>query len=137
MFTKIKEPLAIQKFLRSCDPRGALKRAAEKWKLNVREFGNLAQLDYRIFDSPFGVQEVEECRGIIFEKPAWNIVAFPFYRFYNATEPHAEKIALSGAVLCEKLDGTLMFTYPYQGQIYVATRGSIRADGPVMFAVLI
>jgi hypothetical protein len=131
MGTTIKEPLAIQKFLRSCDPRGALERAAEKWSLNVREFGNLAQLDYRIFNSPSGVQEVEECRGLILEMPAWNIVAFPFYRFYNATEPCAEKIALKDAMLCEKLDGTLIFAYPYQGEMHVATRGSITADGPV------
>lgn len=123
--------LEIQKFLRACSPLSAVRRAAEKWGLNVCEEGDLVQFTYSMIDSPRGVPEVEECRGLILCKPTWDIVAYPFRRFYNVTEPQAVKIPLEFGTLLEKLDGTLMMTYAYGGTTFVATKGRIFADGPV------
>lgn len=122
--------LEIQKFLRSHSPKSALSKAAEKFKLDVSEEGDLVQLNYGM-DSPRGIPETDECRGLILEKPSWRLVAYPFYRFYNAHEGFAASLDLNTSSLMEKLDGTLITMYPYKGEIKVATRGMVFAHGSV------
>lgn len=123
--------LAIQEFLRSHNPKSALRHAAEEWHIQAAEEGDLALLNYNQFDSPKGVQEVEECRGLILRKPSWDVVAMPFYRFYNAGESQAAHINIPTATLQEKLDGSLVTLYRHNGQWHVSTRGTVSASGNV------
>ncbi len=121
--------LAIQKFLREQHPNTAIKKAVEKFGIDVSEQDDLVQLNYGI-DSP-RVQETNECRGLILKKFTWDIVAYPFYRFFNHTEGHAAKCNLDSSVLFQKLDGSLLIVYPHNGTINVATRGMMFAHGTV------
>lgn len=123
--------LAIQEFLRSHNPKSAVRHAVEKWNLEVEEVDDLVLLNYHQFKSPQGVREVEECRGLILERPSFRVVARGLYRFYNAGEPHAASFPLERGTLQEKRDGSILTVYKYRGQWHVATRGKIFAEGPV------
>ena len=117
--------LAIQRYLRA----NSLQAAVDEWAFRVQEHGSLVQLNYSS-DSSLGVQEIEECRGLILSKPDWDVVAYPFYRFYNEGESYAACPDLSSSVLLEKLDGSLITLYwnPELKDWCVATRGTILAD---------
>lgn len=123
--------LKIQEFLRAQDPRSAIRKAVEKWGLEVNESEYLVQLNYSQIDSPKGVVEAEECRGLILEKLTWNVVSYPFRRFYNHSEGHAAKVNLNSSVLFEKVDGSLIELYHYKDKWRVATRGRLDASGSV------
>jgi len=100
-------------------------------KVSTDTYG-LVQLNYTV-DSPKSPAACE-CRGLIIDSGKdWEVVAFPFYRFFNEHEGHAAAVDLSRATLQEKLDGSLMILYwhPYLNNWQVATRGKILADGQV------
>jgi RNA ligase len=122
--------LAIQKYLRE----KGLDAAVEAFKLEVNKDGSLVQLNYGMFESPRESQECCECRGLILDSARdFEVVAFPFYRFFNEGEGPAAKIDLANAVLQEKRDGSLLqlFWHPYRQCWQPATRGRILADGTV------
>lgn len=119
--------LAIQVFLRHY----GLKAALERFSLKATEGPDgLFSLNYT-GDSPKGVPEAEECRGLVLRAPSWDVVAYPFYRFYNNGDPAARHPRLAKAVLWEKRDGTLCTMYLDGGEWQVATRGMPTAAGPV------
>ncbi len=125
--------LRIQKYLRE----HSLAEAVNTFALSATESGNLVSLNYSMTDKR-GVPESEECRGLVLEKGTWNVVAYPFYRFYNAHEvPYAwtfnnwDPAYLGNGVLLQKLDGTMCTMYFYDGTWRVATRSRAFADGDV------
>lgn len=107
-----------------------LDAAVNKWSLKTYAEGDLLQLNYHMIDSPTGIKEVDECRGLIVDAEDFDPIAFAFNRFYNQGEPHAAKINLETSQLFDKLDGTLIIVYCYNGW-KVATRGRPLADGNV------
>lgn len=123
--------LAIQKFLKA-KGHDALSKAIERFKIDIyNEDPELIVLNYHMIESPRGIQEVEECRGLVLERKTWNVVAYPFYRFYNQHEkPYAAKVNMENSVLFEKRDGTLCTLYYYDGW-KVATRSRPMAEGQV------
>ena len=124
--------LNIQKYLRSGKTLSDLEN---ELAINARrhtQYPNLVSLKYNQIDSPRNHPIVNECRGVILdENNDWNVVAFPFYRFFNADEGHAADIDWDTAVVQEKLDGSLICMYPYDGYWEVATSGSADAGGNV------
>jgi hypothetical protein len=78
---------------------------------------------------------VRQARGIILDEfDNWNVVAYPFNRFFNYGETGVDKIDWNTAQVQEKLDGSLLILYNYlgrSGEWMVATRGSIEATGNV------
>ena len=125
---RMKHKLKIQKFLRE----NSLVAAVEKWNLKVSEEGNLVQLNYNMIDSPRGVSECDECRGLILDRSNdWAVVAYPFRRFYNIGETQAVIPDLKTSVLWEKMDGTLINLFFWDGEWRVSTRGMPFANGPV------
>lgn len=96
------------------------------------KYHNLVQFTYDSIEAPKNDPMVKECRGLILdENNDWEIVAFPFTRFFNSHEPNADKIDWSTAKVQEKVDGTLIIMYFYDHHWRVATRGSCDASGPV------
>jgi hypothetical protein len=96
------------------------------------QYPNLVQFSYDQIESPKDHPIVRECRGIILDSANnWNVVAYPFNRFFNYGEPCADKIDWSTARVQEKVDGSLIIMYYYDGKWHVATRGSIGASGTV------
>lgn len=93
---------------------------------------NLVQLKYNQIESPMGEPLVRQCRGIILdEADNWNCVARPFDKFFNYGEGHAATIDWNTARVTEKLDGSLIILYCYNGEWEVATSGMPDARGEV------
>lgn len=129
--------LEIVKYLRSFEsPDEAIDQIKEKYGIHVnshKDYPNLKQFKYDQINSPMKKQLVQEARGIILDSDNdWNIVAYPFNRFFNYSEGRADKINWSSANVLEKVDGSLMFMYFYNGKWEVASSGLPDASGEVL-----
>ena len=125
--------LYIQELLRTgIDPEILTK---EPYFLSVKQhpdYPELYQFTYNMIDSPKGDPLVNQCRGLILNsQDNWNVIAYPFNRFFNEGEFHADPIDWNSARVQEKVDGTLIIMYWYDGEWQIATRGSPNASGPV------
>ena len=102
-------------------------------KINRHErFPNLVLIKYNQLFSPMNEPIVRECRGLILDEAAdWSVVSHPFDKFFNAGEPNAAPIDWMTARVFEKLDGSLMSLYFYDGQWQVASSGRPDASGPL------
>lgn len=71
-----------------------------------------------------------QCRGLIVHQDTSEVLARPFPKFFNHTEPLAPVIELDEKVLVtDKVDGSLGILYPTgDGGWAVATRGSFMSD---------
>ena len=122
--------LQIQKQIRE----HGLDAIVEKYLLSKRshsKYPNLHLLKYDIF-SPMGEKAVQECRGIILdEKDDWKVVCRTLDKFFNLHEGHAAQIDWVTARVLEKLDGSLVQMYWYDGEWQFATSGSPDAGGLV------
>jgi tRNA splicing ligase len=80
-------------------------------------------------DSPMSNSIVQDARGTILDESAdWQIVAFPFRKFFNVGESNAATIKWdSGVKVMEKLDGSLMIMYHY--------KGTLMKSGPLEFSL--
>jgi len=117
--------LQIQELLRSGKSIADL---AEVYDLKVDETDDLVLLNYGI-KTPRNLALSRECRGLILEKGSWNLVALPFFRFFNADEFYAADIDWETAFANEKLDGSLVTVFNYKDKWRIATRGKIDAVG--------
>jgi len=123
--------LEVQKFLRR-NPGNGLELLDTEQKLKVVEKGDLVLLGYKQIEASGANPIHNECRGLILEKGTWNIVSFPFRRFFNLGEGYATKnMNWDKATALEKLDGTLISLWNYKGEWRVSTRGTIDAEGQV------
>jgi hypothetical protein len=96
-----------------------------------RLFPNLVMLKYNQINSPMNELIVQQCRGIILDETnGWAAVSYPFDKFFNYGEPNAAGIDWPHAKVYEKLDGSLMTLYWYQGAWQVASSGTPDAGGP-------
>jgi len=117
--------LKIQNFLRS---GGTFETLKEKYGVNskVSDDNKLVIFNYDQIDSPKYVELVEECRGLVLENNTWNVVAKAMTRFYN----YGERPSFDGmfkiekSKILEKLDGSLILLYHYDGIWKVNTRNS-------------
>ena len=96
--------------------------------IKVSEKGNLICFKYSQIDSDFNEPLVRECRGIILEKDTWNVVAYPFNKFFNFGEEYADNIDWESAVVETKEDGSLIKIYFYNDEWKIATNGTIDAE---------
>jgi len=71
-----------------------------------------------------------ECRGLILEENTYNIVAFPFKRFFNLAEESLipKDFDWNSAKIYNKIDGTLCIIYNYKDCWYMGTRSKPEAD---------
>ena len=124
-----------------CAPRafllngGTLAELQEKYAIDLRRhsaYPNLVQLKYNQLASPMNEELVQQCRGLILDQDDnWSVVAWPFNKFWNYGETLASEIDWSTATVQEKLDGSLMVLYFYDGGWRVATSGMPDASGGV------
>ncbi len=110
-----------------------LQNTIDFFELKAKESPDLVSLNYSMINSKAGLQEVNECRGLILNKNDWSVVAYPFYRFYNSHEGHAAELDLSKSKLLEKADGTMICSYwnPISQTRCVSTRGTLFAEGNI------
>jgi len=72
----------------------------------------------------------QECRGIIVDKNQnWDIISFPFLKFFNYGKPITHQIDWDSAKIYEKVDGSIMTMYYYDNRWNVASSGILDASG--------
>lgn len=122
--------LDVQKFLRLGKTLDQLK---DELGVEFKEYDSLVILNYSQIDSPKTHPIVMECRGLILEKDSWNIVSFPFRRFFNFEEvPQiTDSFNFSVATAFEKLDGSLISVFNYKDKWLMSTRGVIENQSNV------
>ncbi|HLO48593.1 MAG TPA: T4 RnlA family RNA ligase [Kamptonema sp.] len=97
-----------------------------------QKYPHLVCLKYSQIESPLGEKIVQQCRGIILDSSQnWQIVSYPYDKFFNYGEIHAALIDWSSAKVYEKLDGSLTVLYFYDGEWRVQTSGTPDASGEV------
>ena len=101
--------------------------------IKVTEKEGLVCFKYSQIDSDFNEPLVRECRGIILEKDTWNVVAYAFNKFFNFGESYADEIDWASARVLEKVDGSLIKVYYYNGW-RVGTNSTIDADDAKLLA---
>lgn len=101
--------------------------------IKVTEKEDLVCFKYSQIDSDFNEPLVRECRGIILEKDTWNVVAYAFNKFFNFGESYADEIDWASARVLEKVDGSLIKIYYYNGW-RVGTNSTIDADDAKLLA---
>ena len=130
--------LEIQKFLISKTAEGmsfeSIKELLSEapYHISVSEKGGLVLFRYSQLDSDWNEPICRECRGLILEKGTWKVVRYAFDKFFNINEDFAAEIDWGSAVGTEKIDGSLISLYFYNGRWRVATNGMIDAyDAPL------
>lgn len=113
---------------------GSLDELEEKYVVKHRRhcrFNNLVLFSYGIgcnFNEPFQA----EARGIILnEDNNWKVVSRPFTKFWNVGETKAAEIDWPSVRVVEKLDGSMIQVYMYNGEIQIGTTGTPDANVPV------
>lgn len=96
-----------------------------KWSENKQFF----LLKYNQLLSDFNDPVVRACRGIIYATDTYpfKCVCAPFIKFGNYGEGYCPKIDWSTARVLEKIDGSLMKVWNYNGKWYLSTNGTIDA----------
>ena len=92
-----------------------------------RTDGTLASFNYRI-SADFFDPVVQEARGIILDMENLDVVCYPFRKFGNYGEPYIDDIDWNTARVLEKVDGSIMKVYWYDGRWCLATNSTINAD---------
>jgi len=115
--------LEVQKYLRS----NSLLQLEQEYKIIYKThsvYSNLILFRYNQLESPFNERIVQECRGLILDSSKnWAVVCYPFNKWFNFGEPNAATIDWSTAKVQEKLDGSLLDLWYYDGNWQVSTSG--------------
>ena len=108
-----------------------LEKLKNEFGIVVKEYPDLYVLNYDQIESPKTHPIVQECRGLILDKD-YNIVSRSFDRFFNFGENNTgENCNFSKCKIFEKLDGSLINVYYYNGNWNVSTRGTAFAESEV------
>lgn len=99
----------------------------QEFGISSNVYKDLICLNYSQIDSPKTEPIVRQCRGIIIDKNTYDIVHYPFFRFYNFEEVPEErtKFNWNKAFGLEKIDGSLFGCFNYKNEWYISTRSQI------------
>eukprot|EP01080_Neovahlkampfia_damariscottae_P010963 gene10963-3671_t len=95
------------------------------------KYPELISLSYDQLKSDFKSTIVQACRGLILNKKNnYEIVSFPYWKFFNYCEGNASKIDWDHSPrVYEKIDGSLMIIYYYNNEWNVSTTSLPDARG--------
>ena len=96
---------------------------AELYKLKVSKKDGLVILNYDQIESKKNHPSVDECRGLVVTEGG-ELVARAFKRFYNLEEKLTQDFDWSEFTTNDKVDGSLILIYFYNGEWRINTRGS-------------
>lgn len=94
--------------------------------LQIKEAEDFTLLKYDQIESDFNNEIVRECRGIILDKH-FKPVCVPFFKFGNYAESYVPDIDWKSARVQEKIDGSLIKVWNYEGDWRISTNGTINA----------
>lgn len=116
--------LHIQKYLHLY----GIEKTVSDLKLVYREKDNLFLLKYDQINADWTNPATHECRGIILDKNTFEIVSYPYEKFWNLHEGYAAKLDYSTTKWYTKYDGSLICLYYYKNEWNIQTSGTIDAD---------
>lgn len=123
--------LDIQKYLKN-NSISDLEKEFFIYATPHKTFPNLILFKYDQKDSDFSLEITKECRGIILDKDNdWSVVSRSLDKFFNFGESNQATIDWDNCHVLEKLDGSILTLYPYNGEWHVSTSGSPDASGSV------
>lgn len=101
--------------------------------IHVKQYEDRVLLDYDQIKSPKTHPLVIKCRGVILAPDFKQVICRPFDRFFNLGEaPETQShLDMSKAVAYDKVDGSLIKIYFYNGKWEIATRGTCFAESKV------
>ena len=112
-----------------------LTELAQEYSIKVNrhsQIDNLVCLKYSQIESPMAEKIVQQCRGIILDEANnWSVVSYPYDKFFNYGEGSAPELDWNTTKVYEKLDGSLMTLYFYQGKWRVQSSGMADGSGDV------
>lgn len=97
------------------------------YNLTIKRDGKLILFKYNQINSDFNEEICCEARGLILEEGTWKVVRMAFKKFFNLGESFAAKIDWDSAVASEKLDGSIISVFYYDGKWRIATNSTIDA----------
>jgi len=120
--------LEVQKYLRSDKSLDDLEN--EFGISHSREKNGKVSLNYDMINSPMDKRICQECRGLILRVGSWDIVSYPFNRFFNYGQGEAANIDMKTAKFLEKIDGTMLPISADKelNQFFFSTRSVPEAD---------
>jgi hypothetical protein len=123
--------MELQEYLRI----NGLEKLTETYNIKAvthQKYPHLVGLKYSMMDSPMSQIVARQSRGIIFDRSNnWEIISYPYDKFFNYGEGHAPEIDLSSVQVYEKLDGSLMTLYYYDSQWQVSSSGTPDGSGEI------
>lgn len=128
--------LNVQKYLKNGN---SLEKLEEEFGIKYNEYitkngKSLIILSYGIDMATKNSPIVVECRGIVLEKDTWNVINMPFRRFFNygeVSEEYENNFDFDRAMALEKLDGSMLSIFFYDGEWLMSTRKVIGGGNPV------
>lgn len=111
------------------EPRGWLAILVDNYKIKAVRDGALASLKYDQIGSPMHEPIVQQCRGMVVDVERRQVIAWPYNKFWNLGEVHADPIDWATARVQEKLDGSLMILHWRGEEWAVASSGHPAAGG--------
>lgn len=103
--------------------------ASEPYNLKIKLEDGFVIFNYNQLSSDFNNEIVREARGIIFKNRVWeHPVCHAFDKFGNYGEPYVPEMDWSTVKCTEKIDGSIMKLWCYDGKWHVSTNGNIDAS---------
>lgn len=122
--------LKVQRFIQA-NPDWERQLSAAPYCLSISRdsmFGrDLVLLKYDQLNSDLGNDIVQECRGLILDASTFEVVSYPFNKFFNYGEVHAADVDWRTAYVTEKLDGSIIKVVNLDGHFLISTNGVIDA----------
>lgn len=101
------------------------------YNLTIKSDGEYTIFKYNQIASDFSLLLVREARGVILTQSAldgsWSVVCRGFDKFSYGQEAWEQPIDWSTAIVREKVDGSLMKAWHYNGKWHLSTNGTINA----------
>lgn len=128
----IEKPLAIQKFLRESDNTlGDLKKEPYKLSIKAGPEGRRIGFKYNQIKSDMSLRICQEARGLILDRYDWSIISCSLPKFFNAGQNEAVDIDWNTAEIFEKMDGSAIVLYHWNGEWRAHTLGTVEGEGEV------
>ena len=122
--------LKVQEFIRSNSDWECL-LSSEPFNLSISYdtmYGrDLVMFKYDQIRSDLSIPLVQECRGLILDAHTFEVVSFPFVKFFNYGEPLAVDIDWGSAYVTQKIDGSICKVVNLDGNFLISTNGMIDA----------
>lgn len=99
----------------------------EPYCLKWNKWKGFVSFKYNQIQSDFSNPIVREARGAVFFEDTWECVSRAFDKFFNYGEPNASAIDWGTARVMEKIDGSLMRLFYWEGKWYLVTNSGIDA----------